>query len=142
MYYHDTGRYAREREVLEIIFNFLGKKYEASWNFRLLDNWLLDNDLQNAERVLENMRRSFPGQYDTWVAEGLTQRARGEAAASLKSFQMAAAMWPTEFRPHLEMAVSHWAKEDRIKAQKELNEAIKRVINLRQFEMVRKAASS
>ena len=142
MYYHDTGQYAREREVLEIIFNFLGKKHAATWNFRLLDNLLLDNDLQNAERVMDKMRQNFPGQYDTWLAEGLARRARGEFSDSLVSLQKAADMRPNQFRPRLEMAVSHWSKADRINAQKELDAARERVINLRQLEMIRKAVSS
>ncbi len=137
MYYHDTRQYAREREVLEIIFNFLGKKYAAVWNFKLLDNFLLDNDLQKAERVRDDMHLNFPGQYDTWVGEGLTQRARGEVLASLISFQKAADMRPAEFRPRLEMGVSHWLNADKINALRELNAARERVVNLRQLKMIR-----
>ena len=138
MYYHDTGQYAHERDVLDIIFNFLGEKYDAGWNFKLLDNLLIDRDSLKAELALDNMRQSFPGQYFTWLAEGLAQRARGEVSASLESLQKAADMRPDGFRPRLEMAVSHWANGDRINAQKELDAAMQRMTNLRQLKMVRK----
>jgi len=101
----------------------------------LLDNLLLDRDLQKAELALDNMRRSFPGQYFTWLGEGLAQRARGEVSASLETLQKAADMRPDGFRPRLEMAVSRWANGDRIGAQKELNAAMERVTNLRQLKM-------
>jgi len=142
MYYHDTGQYALEREVLDVIFEFLGKNYDVSWNLIKLDNLLLDSDLQNAERVMDTMRQSFPGHYETWLGEGLAQKARGDIKASLKSFRKAADIRPAEFRPRLEMAVAHWSIADRGNALMELNAAKKRMINLRELKMIQKAVSS
>jgi hypothetical protein len=142
MYFHDTGRYAKEREVLEIIFNFLGKKNDASWKIKKLENLVLDNDLQGAEQVLNNMRQNFSEQYYTLLGQGLVQKKKGEFNASLKSFRRAAGMRPNEFRPHLEMAIIYWSIADAGNAESELNEAKKRMINLRQLKMVQDAVSS
>ena len=142
MYFHDTGQYAREREVLDIIFNFLGKKYDASWNLKKLENLVLDNDLLGAEQVMNNMRQNFSGQYYTWLGQGLVEKAQGEINASLISFRKAADLRPIEFRPHLEMAILHWSNADTNNAEMELNEAKKRMINLRQLKMVQNAVAS
>ena len=142
MYFHDTGQYAQEREVLEIIFNFLGMKYEASWNLKKLENLILDNDMSGAEQVMDNMRQNFSGQYYTLLGQGLIQKSKGEFNASLESFRKAADMRPVEFRPHFEMAILYWSIGDAGNAEIELSEAKKRMINLRQLKMVQKIVVS
>jgi hypothetical protein len=142
MYFHDSGQYQREREVLEIIFNFLGQKYDASWNLKKLDNLILDSDLQGAEQVLIYLEQNFSGQYFTLIGHGLMQKAKGKIKASLESFRKASELRPMEFRPHLEMATLYWSIADAHKAEIELSEAKKRMINLRQLKMVQNAVAS
>jgi hypothetical protein len=142
MYFHDTGQYASEREVLEIINNLLGKKHYADWNLKKLENLILDNDLEGAELVMDNMHQNFSGQYFTFLGQGLIQKSKGEFKASLESFRKAADMRPLEFRPHFEMAILYWSIEDAGNAEFELSEAKKRMINLRQLRMVQKAVVS
>jgi len=142
MYFHDTGQYARERDVLDIIFNFLGQKHEASWNFKKLENLILDNDLTEAEQVMNYMQEKFPGHYYTLLGQGLIQKNNEKIETSLETFSKAAEIRPIDFRPHLEMAILYWLKADINKAENELNEAKKRMINLRQFRMIQNAVAS
>ena len=88
------------------------------------------------------MQQNFSGQYFTLIGQGLLQKTRGEIKASLESFKKAANMRPSEFRPHLEMAILHWSNADVSKAENELNEAKKRMVNLRQLKMIQNAVTS
>jgi len=139
MYFHDTGRYLEEREVLVVIANFLGKKSTAQWNFKYLDNLVKDNRVQEAEKTMDFLSANFSGKYETLLGKGLVQRAQGNWEASLVSLGNAAGKFPDKFRPRFEMAITHQAHGDRQKAEKEFQAAWKRIKNLRDLATIRKA---
>lgn len=138
MYFHDTGRYLEEREVLVVIANFLGKKFTAEWNFKLLDNLVHDDRILEAEKTMDFLSANFPGEYETLLGKGLVQRAQGNLEGSLLSLGNVVRKFPDEFRPRFELAITRQSQGDRQKAEKEFQAAWKRIKNLRDLATIRK----
>ncbi len=103
-YFHDTGRYELEREVLTMIGTFLGQSGSPQWAFQYLDNLIADRRLGQAENLLEGMKKRFPENNLTRLGEGLLHRAHGRFQAALEAFRQADRLQPRSFRVQLEIA--------------------------------------
>ena len=103
-YFHNTGRYELEREVLTMIGRFLGQSGSPQWTFQYLDNLIADRRLEEAKILLDQVRAKFPENLETRLAEGLLYRAQGQSQMALDAFQKAGHLNPQSFRVNLEIA--------------------------------------
>jgi tetratricopeptide (TPR) repeat protein len=103
-YFHNTGRYELEREVLTMIGRFLGQSGSPQWAFQYLDNLIADRRLEEAKILLDQVRAKFPEKFETRLAEGLLYRAQGQSQMALDAFRKAGHLDPQSFRVNLEMA--------------------------------------
>lgn len=141
MYYHDTGRYADEREVLKLMNEFLGKR-EADWQLKMTDNLMLDGKPDEARQYLDALKKQFPATQENWLAQGLTARAEGRFAESAEFLRKAGTIRPDSFRPNLELAITYNNAGDMEKVGPELDSAVRKVKNLREWLRIDEAKSS
>jgi hypothetical protein len=132
MYYHDTHRYAEEREVLKLMNEFLGKR-EADWQFKMVDNLLLDGKPESARQYLETLSTQFPTSQENWLAQGLLARTEDNMSAVTESFRKAGAINTDDYRPNLELAVTYSKAGDTEKFHQEMDVAYHKVKNLREW---------
>ncbi len=104
VYFHDTGRFELEREVLTTIGGFLGQKDNPQWMFQYLDSLIADRRLGQAQIMLERINEKAPESFEASLGSGLLQRAQGKFQAALDSFHKAETLNPGSFRVHLEIA--------------------------------------
>ena len=102
-YFHNTGRYELEREVLTMTGSFLGQKGSPQWAFRYLDNLIADRRLGKARILLDGIKEKAPESFEAWLGEGLIYRAEGQWHLALEAFQKADHLDPRSFRVNLEM---------------------------------------
>jgi tetratricopeptide (TPR) repeat protein len=103
-YFHATGRYALEREVLTMIGRFLGQNGNPQWIFQYLDSLIADRRLKKAKILLDRIKEKSPESFEAWLGEGLLYKAQGQLQAAMESFRQASHLNPKSFRVHLEMA--------------------------------------
>jgi len=131
-YYHNTGRYALEREVLTMTGGFLGQKGNPQWLFQYLDNLIADRRLGKAEVILNQIREQSPDSFENWLGQSLLFRAQGKREQAIESFAQAASLNPESFRVYLEMAGTYRELKNESSAQRTLASAQKRITNIRQ----------
>ena len=102
-YFHVTGRYELEREVLKLIGGFLGKAGTIQWKFQSLDNLIADRRLEEAKALLGDIKIKAPESYEAWLGGGLIYRAQGQLQLALEAFQKARELRPQYFRVNLEI---------------------------------------
>ena len=100
-YYHSTQRYKNEREVLKVIYEFLGQR-GADWHLKMVDNLLLDGKKKEARALWKKMRESFPDEFQTLLAEGLLLKSEEDYQAAIQTINHSSNIEPEAFRPFLE----------------------------------------
>jgi tetratricopeptide (TPR) repeat protein len=103
-YFHATGRYELEREVLTMIGRFLGQNGNPQWVFQYLDSLIADRHLKKAKILLAQIKERAPESFEAWLGQGLLYRAQGQLQTALDAFQKADHLNPRSFRVHLEIA--------------------------------------
>ena len=103
-YFHATGRYELEREVLTMIGRFLGQNGNPQWVFQYLDSLIADRHLKKAKILLDRIKEKSPESFEAWFGKGLLYRAQGQLQAAMESFGKASHLNPKSFRVHLEIA--------------------------------------
>jgi tetratricopeptide (TPR) repeat protein len=131
-YFHSTGRYELEREVLTMIGRFLGQNGNPQWIFQYLDNLIADHHLKKAAILLDQVKAEFPERFETWLGQGLLFRAQGNLADAIEAFNKAAFLRPESFRAHLEVARAYQELKKESSAKKALASAQQRMVNVRQ----------
>jgi hypothetical protein len=59
-YFHNTGEYALERDVLMMIGGFFGQNTSLQWKFQYLDNLISDRRLGKAKVMLDGIKERIP----------------------------------------------------------------------------------
>ncbi len=106
-YFHETGKYDLEREVLTMIGGFLGQNGNPQWQFQYLDNLIADRRLEKAKMLLDQIVEKTPERFERWLGEGLLHNVLGQPNAALEAFNKASQINPRSFRVHLEMAKTY-----------------------------------
>jgi len=135
-YFHSAGYYKEEMEVLIVMREFLGQG-GVDWYLKVVDNLTLDGKLEEARTKLKTMRKFFPENFETYLAEGLLLSKEGEWEKSLNSFRIAAEKKQEAFRPYFESADIWIALGNPEKAKRSLVEAQARVATLGELKQVR-----
>jgi hypothetical protein len=99
--FHASKKYVEEREVLKVLYDFLGHR-GPDWHLKMVDNLILDGKKKEARRLWEKMRESFSDKFQTFLAEGLLLKSEGNYQAAIDSFNRASNIEPNTFRPHME----------------------------------------
>jgi len=131
-YFHDTGRYELERDVLTMIGQFLGQNGKPQWTFQYLDNLIADRRLEKAKILLDQVRAKFPERFETWLGQGLLFSAQGNHANAIEAFNKAVSLRPDSFRAHLEVARAYRELKKERLVKKALASAQQRIVNVRQ----------
>ena len=131
-YFHATGNYELEREVLVTIGQFLGQNGNPQWAFQYLDNLIADHRLKKAKVLLDQIRAGFPEGFEAWLGQGLLFRAQGNQATAIEAFNKAVSLKPESFRVYVEMAGVYRELKKEGPAKKALVSAQQRVVNVRQ----------
>lgn len=103
-YFHVTGKYDLERDVLTMIGTFLGRQGSPQWTFQYLDNLIADHQLKKANIQLDRIMKIAPESFEARLGKGLLYRAQGQLQAALDAFRQAEQLNPRSFRVHLEIA--------------------------------------
>jgi len=131
-YFHDTGRYDLERQVLTMTGNFLGQSGHPQWLFQYLDNLIADRQLDKAHTLLNQVKAEFPGTFEAWLGQGLLLSAQNHEAKAVEAFKKAVSIRPESFRAHLEVARIYRLMDEKALADKALVSARQRIANVRQ----------
>ncbi len=134
-YYHQNKRYENEREVLQLMNQFLGQG-GIDWQFMLIDNLILDRKLTAAKEKLEILQTRFPNHFKTHLLEGLLLRAEGNLEAAKKLLEEVVALNPNAFRPRLELGRVRQLMGDGDRAEMELDAAKKNVRTLQEWKQL------
>lgn len=137
-YFHSTHRYEEEREVLKVIYDFLGQR-GADWHLKMVDNLTLDGKKKEARRLWEKMREYFPDKFQTFLAEGLLLKSEENYQAAIDSFNRASNVEPDTFRPYLEKSYAWINSGRKDKSVLALNFADKKMKTLKDFKQLQKA---
>jgi tetratricopeptide (TPR) repeat protein len=132
-YFHSTKRYEEEREVLKVIYDFLGQR-GADWHLKMVDNLVLDDNKEDARRLWEKMRESFPDKFQTLLAEGLLLKSEENYSAAIRSFNRASIVDPDAFRPYMEKTYVWIASGNKEKTAFALNVSNKKMKTLKDFK--------
>jgi tetratricopeptide (TPR) repeat protein len=136
-YFHSAGYYKEERATLLLMKEFLGHG-GVTWDFKMIDNLILEGRLEEARKNWEMIRQQFPGKFETNLAEGLLLSKEGKWDEALHSFKHASDINPKSFRPHFESAKTRMMLKDPESAKKDLEQARARVTSLRELNQVHK----
>jgi len=132
-YFHSTQRYEEEREVLKVIYEFLGQR-GADWHLKMVDNLVLDGKKKDARRLWKKMRESFPDKFQTFLAEGLLLKSEEDYQAAIHAFNRASNIEPDAFRPYMEKCYVWMASGNKEKSVLALNLANKKMKTLKDFK--------
>ncbi len=137
-HFHATGRYEEEREVLKILYDFLGLR-GPDWYLKMVDNLVLDNKRNEGRLQLEKMRKYFPENFQTYLAEAFVLRSEGDYQGAIDSLSRASNLEPEAFRPIFEKSktlLMFGEKEKAISILKTAEKKIKSLIDLKQIRNV------
>ncbi|MCZ6513711.1 MAG: DUF2723 domain-containing protein [Nitrospinae bacterium] len=137
-YFHATGEYELEREVLEMQRSFLGYR-GREWGLNYLDNLVLTGRLGKAQLWMDQFQQEFPGTFEAHLGQGLLRTAQGRLQEGLAFFQQAVALHPQSFRAHLERAGTLRQLQKEPEARSAMMMARDRIDNVRQLMAYRKA---
>jgi tetratricopeptide (TPR) repeat protein len=138
-YYHSTQRYKNEREVLKVIYDFLGQR-GADWHLKMVDNLLLDGKKKEARAFLKIMRESFPDEFQTLLAEGLLLASEEDYQTAIQTLNHSSKILPDAFRPFLEKSrvwLASGKKENAIAILKLAEEKVKTLKDLKQVKNIK-----
>lgn len=135
-HFHVTGRYKEEREVLKVIYDFLGQRGEM-WHLKMVDNLILDGKPKEAEIYLRKMKQVYPNKYKTFLAEGLLQNSKKNFAGAIQSYAQASKIAPDEFRPYYEKSRAVWMSGNIESARENLKVAEKNMTTLKDLKKIR-----
>jgi tetratricopeptide (TPR) repeat protein len=140
-YFHNTGEYALERDVLMMIGGFFGQNTSLQWKFQYLDNLISDRRLGKAKVMLDGIKEMAPESYEAWLGEGLVLSAQGQQKKALDAFQKASHLAQQPFRVNLEIAKAlKDLKKDR-PAQAAFQKAQSYISNVRELMIFKKELS-
>jgi tetratricopeptide (TPR) repeat protein len=131
--FHASKKYDEEREVLKVLYDFLGHR-GADWHLKMVDNLVLDGKKKEARRLWKKMRESFPDKSQTLLAEGLLLKSEGNYQGAIDSFNRASNIEPDTFRPHMENSYIWMALGDKEKTILNLNLASTKMKTLKDFK--------
>ncbi len=137
-HFHATARYKEEREVLKVLYEFLGLQ-GPDWHFQMVDNLILDGKKNEGRLQWEKMRKYFPDNYKTNLAEGLVHRSEGNYQDAIDSFNQASKLELEAFRPHFEKSrtlLMFGSKEKAVSVLKIAEEKIESLKDLKQVRNV------
>jgi len=134
--FHAIKNYDAEREVLKVLYDFLGHR-GADWHLKMVDNLILDGKKKEARRLWEKMRESFPDTFQTILAEGLLLKSEGNYQAAIDSFKRASGIEPDAFRPYLEKSYAWTALGNKEKTVLALDRASKKMKTLKDLKQIR-----
>ncbi|MFQ5444691.1 MAG: tetratricopeptide repeat protein, partial [Nitrospinales bacterium] len=140
-YFHDKGWYAQERDALRLGYDFLGQR-GLDWQFKMVDNLIQDQLLDEARDRWEAMRAVFPDSYEVLLTEGMLENAEGNTALAIQLFQDASRQRMNHFRPHLEMAKAYLSMGLTDLVQQEYELAHQKAQNLREISLVQQIVSN
>ncbi|MEE8205798.1 MAG: DUF2723 domain-containing protein [Nitrospinaceae bacterium] len=132
MYFHDTGNYELEREVLELQRDFLGYRGRV-WGLDYLDYLILDGRLGKGQLWLDRFQEEFPDTYEVRLGQGLLWTAQGRLREGLEAYRQAALLDPQSFRVYLEMARTLRTLKEGPPARAALMKAESRITNVREL---------
>jgi hypothetical protein len=135
-YFHSAGYYKEEREVLNVMREFLGQG-GLIWHLKVIENLILDEKPIEAREQWEVMQKQFPESFETYLAEGLLLNTEGEWVKALGSFKVASEKNRKSFRPYFESSKTLIALGYPEKARQALEKAQARVSSLRDFNQVK-----
>ncbi len=136
-HFHATKKYDEEREVLKILYDFLGHR-DADWHLKMLDNLVLDDKKKEARRLWEKMRELFPNKFQTLLAEGLLLKSEEDYQSAIDSFNRASNIEPDAFRPYMEKCYAWIVSGNRKQTILALNVASKKMKTLKDFKRIEK----
>jgi len=135
-HFHATARYEEEREVLKVLYDFLGHR-GADWHLKMVDNLVLDDNKKEAKRLLKKMRVYFPDKFQTHLAEGLLLRSEESFQDAIDSFNRASTIAPDAFRPHIEKSYAWMASGNKEKTVLAVNLASRKMKTLKDAKQIR-----
>ncbi len=138
IYFHDTGEYDLEREVLEMQRSFLGYR-NREWGLNYLDNLVLTGRLGKAQLWMEQFQQEFPGTFEALMGQGLLRTVQGRLQEGLAFFRQAERLDPHSFRVHLELAGTLRELQENDAARSAMMKSRDRIGNVRQLMAYRKA---
>jgi hypothetical protein len=135
--FHASKKYDEEREVLKVLYDFLGHR-GADWHLKMVDNLILDGKKKEARRLWEKMRESFPDKFQTLLAEGLLLKSENNYQSAIDSFNRASNIEPNIFRPYMEKCYIWMALGNKEKTVLLLNLANTKIKTLKDFKRLEK----
>ncbi|MZH13764.1 MAG: DUF2723 domain-containing protein [Nitrospinae bacterium] len=135
-HFHATGRYKEEREVLKVLYDFLGLR-GPDWHLKMVDNLVLDGKNNEGRLQWEKMRKHFPNRFQTFLAEGLVLRSEGNFQGAIDSFHQASGLEPGAFRPYFEKSRTLLMSGKKDKAVSFLKIAEKKIKSLKDLKQIR-----
>jgi hypothetical protein len=135
--FHASKKYDEEREVLKVLYDFLGHR-GTDWHLKMVDNLTLDGKEKEARRLWKKMRESFPYKFQTLLAEGLLLKSEGDYQGAIDSFNRASNIEPDTFRPYMEKCYAWMALGNKEKTVLHLNLASAKMKTLKDFKRLKK----
>ncbi len=135
--FHASKNYDEEREVLKVLYDFLGHK-GADWHLKMVDNLILDDKKKEARRLWKKMRKSFPDKFQTPLAEGLLLKSEKNYQAAINSFNRASNIEPDAFRPYIEKTYAWIVSGNRKETILSFNVANKKMKTLKDFKRIKR----
>jgi hypothetical protein len=135
-HFHATKRYQEEREVLKVLYDFLGLQ-GPGWHLQMVDNLILDGKKNEGRRQWEKMRKYFPDSFQTFLATGLVQKSEKDYQGAIDSFSMASNIKPDAFRPIFEKSIVMLVAGKREQAVANLKVAEKKIESLKDLKKIR-----
>lgn len=135
-HFHATARYKEEREVLKVLYDFLGLR-GPEWHLKMVDNLILDGKKKEGKRQWEEMRNLFPEKYQTYLAEGLVLKSEEQYDGAIRSFNHALETDPDAFRPNLEKSLVWLASGNKERTLLALRAARGKLKTLKELKQIR-----
>ena len=134
-YFHSAGYYKEERDALRLMKEFLGQGGVA-WDFKMVDNYILSNELDRARQQWKGMKQKFPNHYETHLAAGILLSQEGKEKEGLNALNRASDKKQKAFRPYFESAKTRIVLKDFENAKRDLGQARARITSLEELKQV------
>ncbi len=135
-HFHATKRYEEEREVLQVLYDFLGQQ-GPDWHLKMVDNLILDGKKNEGRLQWKKMRKYFPDSFQTFLAKGLVQKSDKDYQGAIDSFSLAINVEPDAFRPFYEKSILMLMAGKREEAVANLKISEKKIKSLKDLKKVR-----
>ena len=114
---------------------FLGQGGVA-WDFKMVDNYILSNELDRARQQWKDMNQKFPNLYETHLAAGILLSQEGKEKEGLNALNRASDKKQKAFRPYFESAKTRIVLKDFENAKRDLGQARARITSLEELKQV------